>query len=254
MAAQDRARPRGRTRRPRPTSSARRAADAAGRWRAGSAWPIGMIGAPKKPWATRARISVSRLFASPHRNEETVKPSTVKNIRLRQPSRLDSQPVIGVATRGGHQVERDDPGDLVLGGREGAAHLRQHQVGERDGHAEQHVRQLHHQQDEPLPAADAEEAALRNRSAHLGDVSSCRRGLLALLPDLNSRFACKMGRPRRGSALRRVWTANEILPVAQRPKPPLGSNTGCLSRLATPGRSRSQASAERNQYWSPGTS
>ena len=27
-----------------------------------------------------------------------MKPSTVKNIRLRQPSRLDSQPVIGVAT------------------------------------------------------------------------------------------------------------------------------------------------------------
>ena len=34
----------------------------------------------------------------PHRNEETVKPSTVKNIMLRQPSRLASQPVIGVAT------------------------------------------------------------------------------------------------------------------------------------------------------------
>jgi hypothetical protein len=62
-----------------------------------TAWPIGMIGPPKKPWATRARISVSRLLASPHRNEDTVKPSTVKNIRLRQPSRLDSQPVIGVA-------------------------------------------------------------------------------------------------------------------------------------------------------------
>ena len=62
------------------------------------AWPIGMIGAPKKPWATRARISVSRLLAIPHRNEETVKPSTVKNIRLRQPSRLDSHPVMGVAS------------------------------------------------------------------------------------------------------------------------------------------------------------
>ena len=62
------------------------------------AWPIGMIGAPNRPWATRARISVSRLLAIPHRKEETVKPSTVKNIRLRQPSRLASQPVIGVAT------------------------------------------------------------------------------------------------------------------------------------------------------------
>ena len=63
-----------------------------------TAWPIGMIGAPKKPWATRARISVSRLFARPHRNEATVKPSTVENIRLRQPSRLESHPVMGVAT------------------------------------------------------------------------------------------------------------------------------------------------------------
>ncbi len=56
------------------------------------------MGAPNAPWATLARISVSRLFARPHSSEVTVKPSTVKNIRLRQPSRLDSQPVIGVAT------------------------------------------------------------------------------------------------------------------------------------------------------------
>src|SRR5436190_11371121 len=62
------------------------------------AWPIGMIGAPNIPWATRARMSVSKLLAIPHRKEETVNPSTVPNIRLRQPSRLDSQPVIGVAT------------------------------------------------------------------------------------------------------------------------------------------------------------
>jgi hypothetical protein len=109
----------------------------------------------------------------------------------------------GRGERGGDQVEGDDPGDLVLGGREGAADLRQHQVRQRDGHAEQHVRQLHHQEDEPLPPADAEKAALRNRSAHLGDVSSCRRGLVALLPDMLSRFACKMGRPRRASALHR---------------------------------------------------
>src|SRR4249919_2287145 len=34
----------------------------------------------------------------PHRNEHTVNPSTLKNIVLRQPSRLASQPVIGVAT------------------------------------------------------------------------------------------------------------------------------------------------------------
>ena len=62
------------------------------------AWPSGMIGAPKAPCPTRARIRVSRLPAKPHSNEVTVKPSTVKNIRLRQPTRLDSQPVIGVAT------------------------------------------------------------------------------------------------------------------------------------------------------------
>ena len=61
------------------------------------ACPIGMIGAPNRPWAMRARISVSRLLAIPHRKEETVKPSTVKNIVLRQPSRLASHPVIGVA-------------------------------------------------------------------------------------------------------------------------------------------------------------
>ena len=34
----------------------------------------------------------------PHSNDDTVKPSTEKNITLRQPSRLASQPVIGVAT------------------------------------------------------------------------------------------------------------------------------------------------------------
>ncbi len=62
------------------------------------AWPSGMIGAPNAPCATRARISVSRLPAKPHSSEVMVKPSTVKNIRLRQPSRLASQPVIGVAT------------------------------------------------------------------------------------------------------------------------------------------------------------
>ena len=43
-------------------------------------------------------MSVSRLFARPHRNEDTVKPSTVKNMRFRQPRRLDNHPVIGVAT------------------------------------------------------------------------------------------------------------------------------------------------------------
>src|SRR5262245_26202214 len=62
------------------------------------AWPSGMMGAPKQPWAMRAKIKVSRLPARPHSRDDTVKPSTVKNIRLRQPSRLDSQPVIGVAT------------------------------------------------------------------------------------------------------------------------------------------------------------
>ena len=62
------------------------------------AWPSGMIGAPNAPCATRARISVSRLPAKPHSSEVIVKPSTVKNIRLRQPSRLASHPVIGVAT------------------------------------------------------------------------------------------------------------------------------------------------------------
>ena len=60
---------------------------------------------------------------------------------------------------GGHQVERDHPGDLLLRRRQVAAHLRQHQVGDGDGHAEQHVGELDHQQDEPLPPADREQAA-----------------------------------------------------------------------------------------------
>ena len=62
---------------------------------------------------------------------------------------------------GGDQVERDHPGDLFLRRRQVAAHLRQHQVGQGDGHAEQHVGELDHQQDEPLPPADREEAAFR---------------------------------------------------------------------------------------------
>ncbi len=61
-------------------------------------WPIGMIVAPNSPWPTRYRISESRLSATPHMNEQTVKPRTLKNITLRQPSRAASQPVIGVAT------------------------------------------------------------------------------------------------------------------------------------------------------------
>ena len=68
--------------------------------------------------------------------------------------------------RGGDEVQRDHPGDLVLRCRERAPHLRQHQIGKRDGHAEQHVRQLHHQQDEPLPASQAEEAAVRSCGSH----------------------------------------------------------------------------------------
>ena len=62
------------------------------------AWPMGMIGAPNTPCATRARMSVSRLVAMPHRNDDTVNPSTVKNIMLRQPMRLDTHPVKGVTT------------------------------------------------------------------------------------------------------------------------------------------------------------
>src|SRR5215467_13516521 len=45
----------------------------------------------------RAMTSASRLLAMPHRKEAVVKPSTVKNMVLRQPSRLASQPVMGVA-------------------------------------------------------------------------------------------------------------------------------------------------------------
>src|SRR5229473_6184937 len=61
-------------------------------------WPIGMIVAPNRPWPTRYSTSASRLSATPHRNEQMVNPSTLKNIRLRHPSRLAGQPVIGVAT------------------------------------------------------------------------------------------------------------------------------------------------------------
>ena len=62
------------------------------------ACPIGMIGAPNAPCAIRAMISVSRLVAIPQRNDDTVKPSTVKNIMLRQPTRAAIHPVSGVAT------------------------------------------------------------------------------------------------------------------------------------------------------------
>jgi hypothetical protein len=60
------------------------------------ACPIGMIGAPNRPCAMRARISASRLLDMPHMKDDTVKPSTVKNIVLRQPTRLASHPVMGV--------------------------------------------------------------------------------------------------------------------------------------------------------------
>ena len=50
------------------------------RWRGNVAstmpWPIGMIVAPNRPWPTRYSTSVSRLSAMPHRNDDTVKPST----------------------------------------------------------------------------------------------------------------------------------------------------------------------------------
>ena len=57
--------------------------------------------------------------------------------------------------RGGDEVERDHPGDLVLGRRQRSADLGQHQVGERDRHVEQHVGELHHQHDQPLLTREA---------------------------------------------------------------------------------------------------
>ena len=60
------------------------------------AWPIGMIGAPNRPWPMRNSMSASRLVAKAHRNDDTVKPSTEPNITLRQPSRFASQPTSGV--------------------------------------------------------------------------------------------------------------------------------------------------------------
>src|SRR5262249_5932111 len=46
------------------------------------------------------------------------------------------------------------------------SHLRQHQVCKRDGHAEQHVGELYHQQGQPLLPAEAEDASLAHPAAH----------------------------------------------------------------------------------------
>jgi hypothetical protein len=61
------------------------------------AWPIGMISAPNRPCPMRKMTSAARLLASPHKSEHIVKPPTALNMTPRQPSRLASQPVVGVA-------------------------------------------------------------------------------------------------------------------------------------------------------------
>jgi hypothetical protein len=45
----------------------------------------------------RKMTSAARLLASPHDSEHIVKPPTALNMTPRQPSRLASQPVVGVA-------------------------------------------------------------------------------------------------------------------------------------------------------------
>lgn len=60
-------------------------------------WPIGKIGAPKAPWATRSASSASSKSTRPHSIDAAVKPVTDRPIRPRQPSRAASQPVAGVA-------------------------------------------------------------------------------------------------------------------------------------------------------------
>ncbi len=56
---------------------------------------------------------------------------------------------------GGDQVRRDDPGDLIGRRRHGALDLRQHDIDQRNGHAEQQRRQRHRHQDQPLPRRNA---------------------------------------------------------------------------------------------------
>ena len=68
---------------------------------------------------------------------------------------------------GRDEVERDDPGDLVVGGRKRAPDLGQDHVGQRDGHSEQQARQLHGQQDQPLPRGDAAQPSFPRSRAHL---------------------------------------------------------------------------------------
>src|SRR5258708_18120733 len=56
-----------------------------------------MIRAPHRPGPTGNRPSATGLLAIPHRNEQAENPPTPPSMTPRQPRRLASQPVIGVA-------------------------------------------------------------------------------------------------------------------------------------------------------------
>ena len=63
------------------------------------------------------------------------------------------------------EVQRNEPGNFVLGHGQRATNLRQYDIGQRDRHAEQQVCQLYRHQDQPVASADAEDATLGDSEA-----------------------------------------------------------------------------------------
>ena len=136
-------------------------------------WPIGKIGAPNAPCTTRNASSPSSESTRPHSTEVSGE-ARHRAGHQRAPAQLGRQPAgEWRGDRGRHQVEGEDPGDLLLGGRERALELRQDHSDAGRGQAEQDGRELHRQQDQPLPAGERPHPAMLR--AQLRRASCLRR-------------------------------------------------------------------------------
>src|SRR5205823_14622515 len=98
---------------------------------------------PKRLCPMRNMTSAARLLASPHKSNHIVKPPTALNMTPRQPSRLASQPVVGVAMAVATRLSVTTQAISSYVARKRASDLWQDDIGQGDRHAKQQARQLH---------------------------------------------------------------------------------------------------------------
>ena len=126
-------------------------------------WPIGKIGAPNAPCTTRSASSAFERIdqAAQHRGGGE---AGDRADHQGAPAELGGQPAgERRGDRGRDEVEGEDPGDLLLRRRERALELRQDHSDAGRGQAEQDGRELHRQQDQPLPAGEGPHPAMLRR-------------------------------------------------------------------------------------------